>query len=82
MTDALVIVVDTLRALAREHVIPANLLEARLEAGTALRELGIDSIGMLHVLAELENRAGILLDERALAGCATIGDLASVIAAL
>jgi acyl carrier protein len=79
MIDDLEIVRETLRALAIDRVIPRDILETRLEGTTRLEDLAIDSIGKLAVLNELEARSGVLLDERRLADCATLGDLAACI---
>jgi acyl carrier protein len=79
MIDDLETVRETLRALASDRVIPRDIFVAGLEGTTRLEDLGIDSIGKLAVLNELEARSGVLLDERRLADCATLADLASCI---
>jgi acyl carrier protein len=82
MAESLQLVLDVLRDLSRERVIPADIADMPLSAATEIDDLGIDSIGKLNLLSELEDRADLALSESSLSGKRTLGDLAAVLAEL
>lgn len=79
MGESLQIVLDVIRDLSRRGNIPGDIADMSLSESTEIDALGIDSIGKLNLLSELEERADLALSERALQGCRTLGDLAAVL---
>lgn len=51
----------------------------RASAGTSLRELGIDSMMVLDVVMEVEDRLGIQLKDMAMPRDASLGDIVALI---
>jgi acyl carrier protein len=82
MAEYLHLILDTLRDLSKQRVIPSDIAEMSLSGETEIDALGIDSIGKLNLLSELEERADMALSEGALQGRRTLGDLASALAEL
>lgn len=48
---------------------------SRLTRGAALADLGIASLDVISILFAVEDRFGIQVEENALDGCSTVGDL-------
>ena len=81
MTRGLVeIVIDAIRHLATLKLIPSDLASRPLAGSTGLDELGIDSLGKLELLTEIEERADVTLSEGLLQGLCTLEDLARAVA--
>jgi acyl carrier protein len=78
--EPLDLVIETLRALARDGELPAAIAEEVLHADSAIDELGLDSMGKLSLLGAVEERADLALPEAALSGIRTLGDLARAVA--
>jgi acyl carrier protein len=74
------LVIGAIRHLAARKLIPADLANRPLDGATALDELGIDSLGKLELLTEIEERADIALSEGLLQGLRTLDDLARAVA--
>lgn len=51
----------------------------RLQTGASLRDLGLDSIIMLDVLLDVEDRLGVKLSDLAMPANPTIGDIVALI---
>ena len=79
MTDRFPLVMAALRALAGRGEVPRDLLSRELSPGSTIDELGIDSLGKLALLTELEDRTDIVIGEGALQGLKTLGDLAQLV---
>jgi len=73
------LVIGAIRHLAERRLIPADLASRPLDGSTALDELGIDSLGKLELLTEIEERADVLLSEAVLPGLRTLDDLARAV---
>jgi acyl carrier protein len=73
------VVIAAIRALAARGELPRDLAEWKLTPSTEIDELGIDSMGTLALLSELEERADVALGESALAGVRTLADLGRVL---
>jgi acyl carrier protein len=82
MEEALELVVETLRRLARERILPHDITTMPLTAATAIDDLGVDSVGKLNFISELEERADVPISEGALQGRKTLGDLAAMLVEL
>ncbi len=76
------IVTNAITELAARGVLPRDLAARSFDAATKIDELGLDSLGKLELLSELEERADVTLSESMLPGLRTLGDLASVLAGL
>jgi acyl carrier protein len=74
------IVIGAIRHLASLKLIPADLANRPLDGSTTLDELGIDSLGKLELLTEIEERADVMLSEGMLQGLRTLDDLARAVA--
>jgi acyl carrier protein len=74
------LVIETLRALARDGELPATIAGEVLHADTVIDDLGLDSMGKLSLLGAVEERADLALPEAALSGIRTLGDLARAVA--
>lgn len=74
------LVIAAIRHLAARKLIPADLANRPLDGATALDELGIDSLGKLELLTEIEERADVALSEGLLQGLRTLDDLARAVA--
>ncbi len=74
------LVIGALRHLASCKLVPADLATRPLDGSTALDELGIDSLGKLELLTEIEERADVTLSEGMLQGLRTLDDLARAVA--
>jgi hypothetical protein len=62
--------VELIHRLARQGDLPQHLLASPLGAGTRLERLGLDSLGNLTLLEELEQWTGLELPDEALdPGC-------------
>ena len=79
MAECLQLVLATLRDMSQQRIIPADIAEMSLSAATEIDALGIDSIGKLNLLSELEERGDLALSESALHGRRTLGDLAAAL---
>ena len=73
------IVIAAIRHLAERRLIPSDLANRPLDGSTALDELGIDSLGKLELLTEVEERADVMLSEGLLVGLRTLDDLARAV---
>jgi acyl carrier protein len=74
------IVIGAIRHLASRKLIPSDLATRQLDGATAIDALGIDSLGKLELLTEIEERADVLLSEGLLQGMRTLDDLARAVA--
>ncbi|HEY5920127.1 MAG TPA: acyl carrier protein [Kofleriaceae bacterium] len=74
------LVIGAIRHLAERRLIPADLASRPLEGATALDELGIDSLGKLELLSEIEERADVVLSEGLIHGMRTLDDLSRAVA--
>ncbi len=74
------LVIDAIRHLAERKLLPADLASHPLDGTTSLDELGIDSLGKLELLSEIEERADVMLSEGLLQGLRTLDDLARAVA--
>lgn len=73
---------DDLRALVLARL--AQLLEvdrALLDDSMPLGSLGLDSTAVMEVVYEVEDRTGVVLTERDLAGIDTVADLVACVGA-
>ena len=52
---------------------------SKIEEATPISELGIDSLGMLEIVGEMERRLKIRLPDEALAGVETVQNLLDVV---
>ena len=73
------LVISAIRHLATRKLIPSDLASRPLDGSTALDELGIDSLGKLELLTEIEERADVVLSEAVLPGLRTLEDLARAV---
>jgi acyl carrier protein len=73
------VVVAAIHSLAERGVLPRDLAAWHLDAGTEIDALGIDSLGKLNLLSELEDRADVAISEGDLPGLKTLGDLAALL---
>lgn len=73
------IVVETIRDLARDNQLPKRLADKELLPSTLLEDLGMDSLGQLNLLSELEERIDDTFSESAISGIDTLGDLAEIV---
>lgn len=73
------LVIDAIRVLAKKGVLPRDLAERPLDGATHIDDLGIDSLGKLNLLSELEERADVALSEGMVAGLRTIDELAATL---
>jgi acyl carrier protein len=78
----LALVIDAIVDLACRGQLPSDLARRKLDAGTAIDELGLDSLAKLNLLSELEERADVTLGESLLPGLCTLGDLARAVASV
>jgi acyl carrier protein len=74
------IVIAAIRHLAARQLIPSDLVSRPLDASTALDDLGMDSLGKLELVTEIEERANVAMSESALVGLRTLDDLARAVA--
>jgi acyl carrier protein len=82
MDSMLSLLIDVLRDLARQRVLPSDIAEMELAAETEIDALAIDSVGKLNLLAEIEERADMAISEGALQGRRTLGELAAALTEL
>ncbi len=73
------LVIGAVRELARAGLVPRDLVDRPLAAATVIDDLGMDSLGKLELLSELEVRAEVALSEGMVMGVRTLGDLAAVV---
>lgn len=73
------VVVSAIQSLATRGVLPRDLVAWKLDGATEIDALGIDSLGKLNLLSELEERADVAISEGDLPGLKTLGDLARLI---
>jgi acyl carrier protein len=73
------IVIGAIRHLARGKRIPSDLVERALDGATPIDELGMDSLGKIELLTEIEDRADVMLSEGMLVGLRTLDDLAHAV---
>lgn len=73
------VVIETVRAMARRGALPKNLADSPLSPETQIDDLGIDSLGKLNLVTEVEERAGVAVSEGMLVGLRTLGDLAALV---
>jgi acyl carrier protein len=73
------LIVETVRSLSLKGNFPRELISRPLEKETAITELGIDSLGKLSLISEIEDKAETMLGEGDLPGIKTLGDLAEVV---
>ena len=74
------IVIGAIRHLASLKLVPSDLATRALEGSTTLDELGLDSLGKLELLTEIEERADVMLSEGLLQGLRTLDDLGRAVA--
>jgi acyl carrier protein len=74
------IVIGAIRHLARGKRIPSDLHDRPLDGATLIDSLGIDSLGKIELLTEIEDRADVMLSEGLLVGIRTLDDLAHAVA--
>ena len=74
------IVIGAIRHLARGKRIPSDLRDRALDGTTPIDELGLDSLGKIELLTEIEDRADVMLSEGLLVGICTLDDLAHAVA--
>lgn len=82
-------ILQSIEDVAREHLVSgeAGELERRLEGGRLtsdlrlVEDLALDSIQLLTLAVEVENRFRVVLDPEDEEGIETVGDLAAVVAA-
>ena len=77
--NALNIIINEIRQMAREGSAPKELVEKELSAKTKFNELNLDSLGELSLLSAIENRAEIILGEVNLYELKTLNDLARIV---
>ena len=82
MSSIFSLVLAALRALAGRGEIPRDIANRELTSESTIDELGIDSLGKLALLTELEDRTDIVIGEGALQGLKTLGDLARLVGRL
>ena len=68
-----------IRELARSRDLPARLASERLEPSSLLEELGLDSVGTIALLLEVEVHLGRKIPESHLKGLRTLGELADLV---
>ncbi len=76
------ILVYTIRSLAKERQLPKKLANKELLPSTLLDDLGMDSLGQLNLISELEERIDTTFPESGLGGMETLEDLAKEITRL
>jgi len=69
-------IVDGIVAVARQHLGFAGAFDPRLRL---VEDLGFDSLKLLTLAAEVENRFRVTLDPDEEAGIATLGDLVALL---
>ncbi len=69
-------IADGIVAVAREHLGFTGAFESRLRL---VEDLGFDSLKLLTLAAEVENRFRVTLDPDEEAGIATLGDLVALL---
>jgi acyl carrier protein len=77
--DAIAVINKTVQLLVRDGYFPGELASTALEAGDRLDDLGIDSLGAVAFIAELEKQAGLQVNAEELEQLETIGDLADLL---
>lgn len=70
-------ILDGVRVVAREHLSHHGPLEPRMRL---VEDLELDSIRLLTLAVEVENRFRVRLDEADEAGIVTVGDLVAAVA--
>ncbi|MHB2016565.1 MAG: acyl carrier protein [Candidatus Xenobia bacterium] len=71
------VLVEVIRDLASQQVLPEPLARLPLTEQLPLSELGLDSLGRMSVLMLFEERTGVSLSESDLFGLSSLGDLAT-----
>jgi acyl carrier protein len=77
--DGYAIVVDAIRLLAKDGDLPRELGTRALSPTDRIEDLGLDSVGKINLLLEIEQALGSKLSERRLAHVVTLRDLANVV---
>ena len=73
------LVIEAIRHLSRRGALPKELATRALAGDTAIDALGIDSLGKLDLLSELEERADMTLSESMILGLRTLEDIARML---
>lgn len=80
--DALTRLVESIRFLAVAGGVPHDLAHLPLGAETRIEDLGVDSVGKLVLLNEVESRIDYPIPDGALAGVTTLGEMARLLSHL
>ncbi len=78
--QALALMHEILSRLAAAGLVPSHLLCRGIDPATPLTDLGLDSLGKLTLIAELESILDANLDDRDIARARTAGDIADLLA--
>jgi acyl carrier protein len=73
------LVIEAIRHLSRRGTLPKDLADRALAGDTPIDALGIDSLGKLDLLSELEERADMTLSESMILGLRTLEDIAHML---
>jgi acyl carrier protein len=73
------LVIAAVRDLALRGIVPRELAKRSLDSATLIDDMGMDSLGKLELMSELESRADAALSEGMVMGINTLGDLAAVL---
>ena len=73
-------VLGVIRTLAQEGTIPPRLKRAKLGPKTKVDKLGLDSMGLVSLITEIEIRTHTTLSDNLLATVTTLEDLAGALA--
>jgi acyl carrier protein len=65
----------SIRSLARDGDLPARLMTEELDPSTRISELGLDSLGNLTLLDELEQMTGVEVPDNAIAPDSSLADI-------
>ena len=80
VTDMVDAVISLIRSLAQDGDLPRDLAAASLGAETRLEQLGLDSLGKMHLLSAIDERLHIFIPDDAVHPEMTIGVLANKVA--